>query len=470
MRILVWFRNDLRTNDHESLFRAAQLGEVIPLYCFDLHHFENTEYGFPKTGAIRAAFLIESVAELRRQLNNSLIVRIGKPEEVIPELVQELDIDAIHYHAEATDEELRVEMAVKESVNIPVNVFYGHTLYHPDDLPFGIAELPGVFTTFRKQTEKKCRVRKPYSKVQIAKRAFEIEMGKIPSVEDLGLESHIPDNRSVLTFKGGEREAESRMAHYFFESKSVSNYKFTRNGLLGANYSSKLSPWLAHGCISARTVYDELEKYEIEVEKNVSTYWMKFELMWRDYFRFSTMRFGIKLFKPGGIQNKKLVKKTDKTLFYRWVNGETGIPFIDANMRELNLTGFMSNRGRQNTASFLAQNLDIDWRWGAAWFESKLIDYDVCSNWGNWAYNATVGHDPRNRYFNILNQADNYDSNGKYVRFWIPELKHVPAEFVHQPHTMSIDQQALFDVEIGKDYPEPIINLEESYRQIRDRG
>jgi len=93
----------------------------------------------------------------------------------------------------------------------------------------------------------------------------------------------------------------------------------------------------------------------------------------------------------------------------------------------------------------------------------------VCSNWGNWAYNATVGHDPRNRYFNILNQADKYDKKGDYVRHWIPELKHVPPEFIHEPHTMSIDQQKLFNAEIGRDYPEPMIDLESSYEEIRNR-
>jgi deoxyribodipyrimidine photo-lyase len=139
-------------------------------------------------------------------------------------------------------------------------------------------------------------------------------------------------------------------------------------------------------------------------------------------------------------------------------------------MRELNETGYMSNRGRQNVASFLAQNLNFDWRWGAAYFESKLLDYDVSSNWGNWAYNSTVGHDPRNRYFNIISQAGKYDKKGEYVRHWIPELKDLPKEFIHEPWKMTPDQQELYSVNLGSDYPEPMIDLEKSYERIRNEG
>jgi len=469
MKILVWFRNDLRTTDHEPLYRASLLGEVIPLYCFDPRHFEETEYGFPKTGALRAKFLIECVSELRQKMGDSLIVRTGKPEIVIPELVKQLNPDAIYYHTEATDEELRVERAVRNSVHIPMQPFQGHTLYHPDDLPFTISKLPEVFTSFRNRIEKNCSVRNPLKKVQINKTVTEVSPGEIPSVESLGLIPRKPDNRAVLNFRGGENEAASRLNYYFFETDSLRNYKFTRNGLIGANYSSKFSPWLAHGCISARTIYEQTERYEREVHKNVSTYWMKFELIWRDYFRFSAMKYGNDIFRLGGIQKKKFNKKTDVAIFRKWADGQTGIPFIDACMQELKLTGFMSNRGRQNAASFLSQNLDFDWRWGAAWFESQLIDYDVCSNWGNWAYNATVGHDPRNRYFNILNQAEKYDNQGEFVRYWIPKLKHVPAEYIHKPHQMDSGQQVLSGVEIGKDYPMPMIGLEESYKIIRNR-
>ncbi len=114
--------------------------------------------------------------------------------------------------------------------------------------------------------------------------------------------------------------------------------------------------------------------------------------------------------------------KHDKAKFEAWINGKTGVPFIDANMKELQLTGFMSNRGRQNVASFLTKDLGIDWTWGATYFESQLIDYDVCNNWGNWNYVAGVGNDPReDHYFNIETQVEKYDKNGDYVKLWLSE-------------------------------------------------
>jgi deoxyribodipyrimidine photo-lyase len=433
--------------------------------------FGDTRYGFKKTDSVRAQFLIESVRNLRKNLNGNLIIRLGKPEEVIPKLARRTEAKAVFCSAEVTSEEIDVEKSVRDGLNdIPMYSFHTHTMYHPEDVPFSLQEIPGVFTQFRKKVEKQSSVKDPYPAPDILPEPLPgIDYGAIPSPEDLGLEEPPVDDRTVISFKGGEDEAWKRLNHYFFESDELRNYKFTRNGLLGENYSSKFSPWLAHGCISARSIHQKVEEYEKTVHKNVSTYWMKFELIWRDYFRFSAMKYGNSIFHLGGIQGKDLQKNQDKDLFQKWANGVTGIPFVDANMRELNKTGYMSNRGRQNVASFLAQNLNFDWRWGAAWFESKLIDYDVCSNWGNWAYNATVGHDPRNRYFNIVGQARKYDKKGEYVRHWLPELEVLPSEFVHEPHKMTPDQQELYGVRIGSDYPEPMIDLEKSYEEIKHR-
>ena len=296
-----------------------------------------------------------------------------------------------------------------------------------------------------------------------------MEPGTIPTLQDLGATEINADERAVLSFTGGEKAALKRLQEYFWDGDHLKDYKFTRNGLLGADFSSKFSPWLANGALSARRIYWEVRKYEEQRKKNVSTYWMLFELMWRDYFRYSAWKHGDMIFWASGIQKSKREWRQDKTDFQKWAEGITGIPFIDANMRELNATGYMSNRGRQNVASFLAQNLNIDWRMGAEYFESQLLDYDPCSNYGNWAYNTTVGHDPRNRYFNIIGQAQKYDANGDYVRTWIPELKHVPDEFIHEPHKMNPEQQTLFDVEIGVNYPKPMINLDESYEEIKKR-
>lgn len=473
MRTLVWFRNDLRTIDHKALVEAAKNGDVCGIYCFDPRHYDAIDYGFPKTDALRTGFLIESVKEVRRklrELGSELMVRVGKPEDIIPKIAGDAGIDQVVYHGEVAPEEEDVEQYVESAVDVPMKKYWGTAMYHRDDLPFDLLTIPDVYTQFRKKVEKKSSVRDPLPEPESLSWGDNLDPGEIPSVGDLGLTEQQIDEKSVLQFEGGQSKAWQRLQHYFYETDELQNYKYKRNGLLGADYSSKFSPWLAHGCISARSIHSEVEKYEEEIHENVSTYWMKFELIWRDYFHYSMIKYGSQLFQLGGIQQKDLNKSTHQATFEKWANGVTGIPFIDANMRELNRTGYMSNRGRQNVASFLAQNLNFDWRWGAAYFESKLLDYDVSSNWGNWAYNSTVGHDPRNRYFNIINQAGKYDKKGEYVRHWLPELKELPKEFIHEPWKMTPDQQELYNVKLGSDYPEPMIDLEKSYERIRNEG
>jgi deoxyribodipyrimidine photo-lyase len=150
----------------------------------------------------------------------------------------------------------------------------------------------------------------------------------------------------------------------------------------------------------------------------------------------------------------------NKKLFDKWKTAKTGIPFIDANMKELNETGFMSNRGRQNVASFLVKDLKLDWRWGASYFETKLIDYDVTSNWANWAYIAGVGNDPReNRYFNILKQARDYDANGDFVKYWLPQLSDIPSNMVHTLNKLTQKELEKYEISLGGNYPYPIVKL-----------
>ncbi|MBO6585666.1 MAG: DASH family cryptochrome [Gracilimonas sp.] len=471
-RSLIWFRNDLRLHDNEALAKASQAEEILPVYIFDPRHFETTSFGFSKTGAHRARFLLESLENLKSNLQKhslDLIFIMGKPEEILPQLVKEHRVDLAFTHKEITREEIDVEEGIKNEIGDKLNFVWGSTLFHINDIPFSKNEIPDVFTQFRKKTENQSEVRKELEFRSEVKQIPGVDSAPLPSLKDLGLKAIPEDDRAVLDFKGGEDEALKRLQEYFWEKDQLKNYKYTRNGLLGTDYSSKFSPWLANGCLSPRRIYGQVKKYEDERTSNVSTYWMIFELIWRDYFRFSAWKYGDKLFWQSGIQSKERTWRTDRKDFKKWAEGNTGIPFIDANMRELNATGYMSNRGRQNVASFLAQNLNIDWRMGAEYFESLLLDYDPCSNYGNWAYNSTVGHDPRNRYFNIINQAEKYDKKGDYIRHWIPELEKVPKEFIHEPHKMNPEQQTLHSVEIGDSYPKPMINLEESYEEIKAR-
>ena len=501
---IVWFRNDLRVHDHEPLLRASAEGDVLGVYCFDPTWVRQTRYGFPKMAYHRLRFLRESLLDLQnslQRLGSDLLVLYGKPEDLLPAIAEQTGAERIHYHGEAATEELESEQAVTDALPIPLRRYEGGSMIHPDDLPFDIARLPNGFTSFRKKVETRAPIRPPRpAPSRISWQGKSIESFRFDGNIPRGIEAVIAvaeeavggtnntdvfaeqgaggtDNSGAMVgkksspqwFQGGETHALARLRYYLFESRHVLNYKFTRNALFGADTSTKFSPWLAHGCLSPRTIHAEIKRFEQEVEGNLSTYWVIFELLWRDFFRFSAMKHGRTMFLKGGIRQNPPPSHINPTLFKAWATGQTGIPFIDANMRELLETGFMSNRGRQNVASFLSQNLNVDWRMGAAWFESILLDYDVYSNWGNWAYNSTVGHDARNRYFNILKQARDYDPAGEYVRMWLPELATLPKEFIHQPWEMTHDQQRLFDVVLGQDYPHPVLNLEASYEAIHRR-
>jgi len=181
-----------------------------------------------------------------------------------------------------------------------------------------------------------------------------------------------------------------------------------------------------------------------------------FEMLWRDFFKYFARKHGDNIFFSGGtIGSKKEWKHYEKNV-YAWTEGKTGFPLVDANMRELAATGFMSNRGRQNVASFLALELNEDWRYGAEYFESVLLDHDVHSNYGNWCSAAGMSGGRLNR-FNIIKQSKDYDQHGDYVRHWIPELKDVPTQFVHEPWKMNQFQQIENNCQLGVDYPIPLI-------------
>ncbi|MDJ0508132.1 MAG: DASH family cryptochrome [Crocosphaera sp.] len=471
-KVLIWYRNDLRFHDHEPLYQAIKENSlIIPLYCFDLRQFQTTSFGFPKTGNFRAQFLLESVHDLRqslKKLGSNLIIRTGYPEKIIPQLVKELLIDAVYFHEEVTAEEIRVEKALKKALKplkVQIETFWGATLYHYDDLPFNFNNLPEVFTSFRKKIEKNSTINPTFTVPQKLPSLPNIELGNIPSLEELELEKPQFEPRSVLDFKGGETEAIKRLNNYFWQQNCLKDYKETRNGMLGADYSSKFSPWLANGCLSPRYIYEQVQVYEQERVKNQSTYWLIFELLWRDYFRFISLKHGNKIFYPSGLQGLDIAWKKDQQRFKLWQEGKTGYPLVDANMRELAATGFMSNRGRQNVASFLTKNLGINWIMGAEWFESILIDYDVCSNYGNWNYTAGVGNDARGfRYFNIPKQSKDYDLKGEYIKHWLPELTTIPGQKIHEPWKLSQQEQKRYNVIIGVDYPRPVVDFFKSVK------
>jgi deoxyribodipyrimidine photo-lyase len=429
-RAIVWFRNDLRLHDNEALTEAIRnADEVIPVYVFDERVFlGKTKFGFSKTGPFRANFILQSVADLRRSFRErgaELYIRFGKPEEEIFNLAQESKANWVYCNRERTREEVLVQDALEQklwSTGRELRYCRGKMLYYTSDLPFPVAQTPDIFTQFRKEVERFIPVRPPLPVPDPLKPArLQIAAGELPLFAKLGHSSYTPDKRAVLSFEGGESNGLARLQYYLWDTDLIKTYKETRNGLLGSDYSTKFSPWLAHGCLSPKQIYAEVRRYEASRGNNESTYWVIFELLWRDFFRLMAKKYGDKIFLKGGILGKENgALRDDFKAFQRWKDGKTGKGIVDANMREIASTGFMSNRGRQIVASYLVNDLKVNWQLGADYFESLLIDYDPASNWGNWNYMAGVGNDPReNRYFNPKTQAERYDPEGKYVRFWL---------------------------------------------------
>lgn len=467
---IIWFRQDLRLHDNEALREALNhCSDVISVYVFDERVFNGKTrwFGFPKTDRYRTKFICESVRDLRRslrKLGSDLIVRVGKPEEEIFDLARQFKSNLIFCNRERTQEEVDVQDTLERnlwSIGQEMRYSRGKLLYHTGDMPFPITHTPEVFTQFRKEVERFLRVRAPFPVPEkLPPVPEDIEVGQIPDYLDFGHEPFQSDNRAALHFQGGETVALERLRYYLWESDLAKTYKETRNEMQGGDFSTKFSPWLAQGCLSPKLIYHELKDYEDARGKNKSTYWIFFELLWRDFFRFMAKKHGNTLFFKTGMRGEEKHRlKNDFRLFNLWKEARTGVPFIDANMREIALTGYMSNRGRQNVASFLVNDLKVNWQMGAEYFESILIDYDTASNWGNWNYIAGVGNDPReDRYFNILSQARRYDPLGEYVKTWLPELRLLPPDKVHRPDTLSHSEQAELHLTLGADYPKAMVS------------
>ena len=430
-KIIFLFRNDLRVLDNAALLAASKeaRGMVIPLYVFDDKQVGMTarsrQLCISKAMPLKVKFLLESVTDLRTQLqslSSNLLVRTGNTSEIVKSLAKELDCSVVYCSTETCSEEISVDRAIKKSLEL--KTVWTSTMVPLQDLPFDAkTQLPFIYSQYRKIVETNCEITPICDTPRLLPLSDEIDCGEIPSVVDLCGEEVEVDERSVLDFHGGSTSGLARLHDYCFARDLLRVYKETRNGMVGGDYSSKLSPWLSNGSVSPKQVYWEVKRYEVERVANESTYWLVFELMWRDYFKLLPLRVGTGLFRLNGPRNiRKRWASGEEALagFHAWCNGTTGYSLIDANMVELKRSGFMSNRGRQIVASFLTKDLGVDWRWGAEWFEAHLIDHSAEVNWGNWAYSAGVGTDPReDRYFNLRKQAAVYDPEGHFVRHWL---------------------------------------------------
>ena len=484
MIAIYWFRNDLRLDDQPSFKNAcAQASRLAPVFIHDSAYDAPTRWGFERMGPHRKHALRSTLQALRiqlRQRQSELLEYQGDPTDTLIELAKNFGANTIFCEEIAAPEEQQ-QVARLKKAGLTVKTLWHSSLLAPSDLPFELEHLPLVFTEFRVAVEKaKVVVRPPESAPANVpplpdRLAHKRTTGNDPtsplpsepldSLESFGSPGSLGsfastepltklDARSSLTFsttndfagtQGGLRHAQQ-----YFERKLAHSYKATRNQLSGLDYSTKFSVWLASGALSARMLYQQLQAFEAEHGANDGSYWIWFELLWRDYFRFLHLRFGAQLYRRSGLRPRATFEQrgsrsgkpsfngkqsfnqdmaqaggavittpAQEQQFERWCMGECGEPFIDAGMRELRHTGYLSNRLRQVVASYLIYNLKLDWRAGAAWFEAQLTDYDVYSNQGNWLYIAGLGTDPRGgRAMRIEKQALEHDGAKTYRKQW----------------------------------------------------
>jgi len=475
---VVWYKwSDLRIDDHEPLRWAhaqalANSGKVLHIHMLEEIFFGKSLVGaLPRCGDLRARFWLESVEDLANSLakmDSSLLVLPARTaascfqEVVIPALAQSgFRLEAVTTHREVCEEELRTEAAVRrvlQGAGARFELFWGGlTVHHIDDLGFDPSnrrEMPQLYQPFLKAVKGQ-RLRKPYPPPQDVAGALPLTLDQqqktlSAAFASAGAKVHEGDldQRARASWTGGEAQATERLAAYAWKEDRLRRYVGASDSMHpgsdnAINSTTRLSPWLAFGCISPRRVMAEVQRYEKQRCKNRSTYWVYHELVFRDFFRFSCLTWGSSLFKLGGpFKVTGLEWSRDLRLLDRWIQGRTGFPFVDAGMRELAATGYMSHLHRQCCASFLIRDLRLDWRLGAEYFESVLVDYTPDANWGNWAYRTLPRPQlvkrgcPCKRHLStleILSWPCVHDPELEHTLLWVPELRSLAADLAREP-------------------------------------
>ncbi|MBK8504445.1 MAG: DASH family cryptochrome [Saprospiraceae bacterium] len=422
-RSIVWFRSDLRLHDNQALVEAVHSSDcIVAVYVFDTRVFEGTtSYGFKKTGVHRARFIKEAVRALRedlRERGGELIVRVGHPEVEIYELARKLRTSWVFCNRERTSEEVFVQDQLEKklwSIGQEIRFERGKMLLYTQDLPFPITHAPDQFATFKKETEHFVRIRSPFAIPQIKTLDCDVECGDLPMLSDFGHDNFGLSEDSEFV-RGGEQIGMERMKNYFI------NYVESAGG--ESHMHTHLSPWVSQGCLSPKSIYHHMMINSNDEFFN-STSPVVQSLLWRDYYRLMGKKYKELVFFKDGPQQMKMMGLNDRIdRASNWLEGKTGVPIIDACMSQLRLTGYLEHKGRVLLANFLVREMEVNWIIGAELFESLLLDYDPCSNYGNWNHVAGVGVDTTHeKVISFAHQEKKLDPDGSYSEKWLSLAK-----------------------------------------------
>ena len=419
---IYWFTTDLRLDDNPALKMAAEaMDQLLFVYSVDIPvRLSHLQVG-SSISQNRQVFLSESLHCLNEQLQD-LGQHLVVIENTQPEMARLIDDHGItHIYRNSDQHVLDSADWLKIQTHYPQINFSevsNNRLFRLEQFPFELCELPDSFSKFRRKAEK----------LQIDSPLSPPNRLPTPITDPLPWPQLVQASEAQTLFKGGEIAGVRHMETYF-QSDLPSTYKQTRNGLDGMDYSTKFSPWLAQGCLSARRIIHRLNQYQDQVVSNDSTYWIYFELLWREYFQWYAEKYGEQMIAFSGIKDRSPNTSFYPERFQKWCQGTTPYPIVNACMRQLKATGYMSNRGRQLVASCFVHELSLDWRYGAAYMEQQLVDFDLGSNWGNWQYLAGVGADPRgHRQFDLNKQTQIYDPKQQFINHWQGHTDNFPLD------------------------------------------
>ena len=446
MRILYWFRKDLRTDDNTGLLEATRDGDVVPYY---VHGVDTGP------SPLRERFLDECLAGLAQDIagcGSRLVLDEGREEELVLRAARRAGVDAVYWNDEYEPALVARDDAVENALRregLAVRRFHDRLLVPPGLVRTQSGEPFVVFGPFRRACENLPQGVPLPRATRFAE--HDVQGGPAPKRIDLEPLTHeVP--------RGGEREARRRLES-FVEAR-LAHYASDRD-LPARNGTSRLSADLAFGTVSPRAVADAALRAAADTPAlAVSAARFVCELRWRDFYAHVLHHFPHAergAFRP---RYDTIAWRSDPERLEAWKKGRTGFPLVDAGMRELATTGFMHNRLRMIVASFLTKDLLIDWRLGESHFRRALVDADLASNNGGWQWAASTGTDsqPWFRIFNPVSQGQRFDPDGDYVRRWVPELAGLPARWIHRPWEAPETVLSEARVAIGRDYPDPIVD------------
>ncbi len=474
MRGLVWFRRDLRLHDQQALTAACEeCDEVIPLFAFDEPLLRSHKFGSACVNFMLGC--LDNLGSSLAGLGLPLQWRRGEPVEEVVRAAREWKTDVVYWNRDYEPGAIERDRLIQQrlgQLGIVVRTFKDHVVFEATEIRGATGEPLQRYSAYRARWWTKWHATPPAQSIPTSltnkKSAPLSVVAPLPTAGELGYDP------VDLEFAPGEQNAQKRL-RWFLEGP-IQSYAQGRN-LPAIDGSSKLSPHFRFGTLSPRTAIHAalgtLTKGG-RVSRSDVLAWVD-ELIWREFFQQVLTAFPHVAkgpFKAISVPSARPAGSERDRLFRAWCEGKTGYPLVDAGMRQLNQTGWMHNRVRMVVASFLIKDLRIDWQSGERYFMQQLIDADTAANNGNWQWCASTGTDAMRGYriFNPALQSKKFDPDGIYIRRYVPELTRVPANRIHEPHRMILEEQRRYGCRIGIDYPSPIVDHRQARQEYLDMG